>query len=51
MRAAKDNLEEAHIFYGGGISSISDAKAAAGVADTIVVGNLVYNDIKQALKL
>lgn len=50
VQAAKDNLEEAHIFYGGGIASLSDAKAAAEVADTIVVGNLVYNDIKQALK-
>lgn len=50
VRTAKQNTEQAHVFYGGGIQSLSDAKAAAQEADTIVVGNLVYTDIKQALK-
>ncbi|PTJ89779.1 heptaprenylglyceryl phosphate synthase [Staphylococcus simulans] len=50
VRTAKQNVEQAHVFYGGGIRSLSDAQVAAKEADTIVVGNLVYTDIKQALK-
>lgn len=50
VKTAKENVEQAHVFYGGGIQSLSDAKVAANEADTIVVGNLIYTDIKQALK-
>lgn len=43
-------LEETQLFYGGGISSFEEAKQMAEHADTIVVGNLIYDDLKVALQ-
>ena len=43
VRAIKANAGAAHIIYGGGISGAREASEAAAIADTIVVGNLVYN--------
>nr|WP_253503568.1 heptaprenylglyceryl phosphate synthase [Paenibacillus xylanexedens] len=43
-------LERAHLIYGGGIDDSEKASQAAQVADTIVVGNIVYSDLTKALE-
>ncbi|MFF5996474.1 heptaprenylglyceryl phosphate synthase [Lysinibacillus sp. KU-BSD001] len=50
VSAVKDVLEETKLFYGGGITSEAQATEMARVADTVVVGNIIYDDLKAALK-
>lgn len=42
-------LEETQLFYGGGITTAEQAKEMAKVAETVVVGNVIYDDIQAAL--
>ena len=42
-------LEKTKLFYGGGIKNAEDAKTMAEIADTVVVGNVIYDDFKAAL--
>ncbi len=49
VRAARRGLRKARLFYGGGIRTQTQAEEMATWADTIVIGNLVYEDLKQAL--
>ena len=42
-------LEEAQLFYGGGIKTVDQAKEMAALADTVVVGNIIYEDLQAAL--
>lgn len=44
LRAVKENAGQAHVIYGGGITTGEQASLAARWADTVVVGNLVYTD-------
>jgi putative glycerol-1-phosphate prenyltransferase len=42
-------LETTQLFYGGGIATLEQARKMADYANTIVVGNIIYKDIEQAL--
>lgn len=50
VRSAQSYLTTTQLFYGGGIDSLSHAIQFAEIADTIVVGNLIYEDIKKAIQ-
>ncbi|CAG9612371.1 Heptaprenylglyceryl phosphate synthase [Bacillus rhizoplanae] len=49
VRKVKAELQNATLYYGGGIAGADQAKKMAQYADTVVVGNLIYEDIKKAL--
>ena len=46
VRAASRVLENTKLFYGGGIKNAQDAKTMAEIADTVIVGNVIYEDFK-----
>lgn len=50
VKAAKESLENTVLFYGGGITSIDQAQEIAQHADVVVVGNIVYDNVEEALK-
>ena len=49
VRRVSSGLKQAHLFYGGGIDSLDRATLAAEVAHTIVVGNIIYDNLDTAL--
>lgn len=49
VRDVRRTLEQSRLFYGGGIVDSQTARRAAAVADTVIVGNALYNDLKRAL--
>lgn len=49
VRAVKNALRTTRLFYGGGIMSAQQAAEMAQIADTVVVGNIIYEDLKAAL--
>jgi putative glycerol-1-phosphate prenyltransferase len=42
-------VDHAQLFYGGGITCEAEAEQAAALCDTVVVGNIIYSDVQQAL--
>jgi len=44
VRAARDALDEATLFYGGGVRDYESAKTMGAVADVVIVGDLVHDD-------
>ena len=49
VEAASRVLDKTRLFYGGGIRNAADAKTMAAIADTVIVGNIIYEDLKAAL--
>ncbi|MBE4907346.1 heptaprenylglyceryl phosphate synthase [Bacillus luteolus] len=50
VKQVKASLENTKLFYGGGISTSEQAASMGEIADTIVVGNIIYSDLNAALK-
>ncbi|WP_042478770.1 heptaprenylglyceryl phosphate synthase [Bacillus ndiopicus] len=50
VKAAKDVLANTSLFYGGGITTVEQATEMAAIANTVVVGNIIYDDLQAALK-
>ncbi|MEK5037049.1 heptaprenylglyceryl phosphate synthase [Sporosarcina sp. FSL K6-3457] len=49
VEAASRVLDNTKLFYGGGIKNAADAKTMAAIADTVIVGNVIYDDLAAAL--
>lgn len=49
VEAVANELHNTQLFYGGGITSQQQAHTMAKFADTIVVGNIIYDDFKKAI--
>lgn len=50
VKAAKNTLSQTKLFYGGGIVKAEQASEMAQLADTVVVGNVIYDNLTEALK-
>ncbi|MBS4209577.1 heptaprenylglyceryl phosphate synthase [Bacillus sp. FJAT-50079] len=50
VKEVKDQLTNTTLFYGGGIATADQAREMGQYADVIVVGNIVYEDLKAALR-
>lgn len=50
VKAVKAELKETLLFYGGGIKTLQGAKEMSAHADVIIVGNVIYENIDQAIE-
>ncbi len=49
VSSVRAELTNTQLFYGGGIKSVAEALEMGAFTDTIVIGNLIYENIKEAL--
>lgn len=49
VKETRNVLKHARLFYGGGIATAEQAEEMASIAHTVVIGNIVYEDLKAAL--
>ena len=49
VQTVRESVEHSQLFYGGGITCEAEAERAAALCDTVVVGNIIYRDVQQAL--
>lgn len=50
VEGASNAVDDAAVFYGGGIRDFESAREMSAIADTVVVGDLVYDDGVDALQ-
>ena len=50
IKKLREMVSHSQIFYGGGIQSVEQAREMARYADTIIVGNLIYENFDIALQ-
>ncbi|MFC0477080.1 heptaprenylglyceryl phosphate synthase [Robertmurraya beringensis] len=50
VKAVSQATQETTVFYGGGIHTLEQAKEMAELADVIIVGNAVYDNLEEALQ-
>ncbi|WP_238162695.1 heptaprenylglyceryl phosphate synthase [Cohnella sp. AR92] len=48
-KKVRETLRQAQLFYGGGVRTPEQARQAAEAADTVIVGNVVYDDLRAAI--
>jgi len=51
VKAIKEQQPKAQVYYGGGIRSISQAEEMMSLADTVVLGNIVYEKPEETIEI
>jgi len=51
VRAIKERSTKLHVFYGGGIKSLAQAEEMMAAGDTVILGNIIYENHQEAVKI
>lgn len=51
LKAIKEQQGKTQVFYGGGIRSLSQAEEMMSLADTVVIGNIIYEKPKETIEI